>query len=207
MAKCTLKRKQRSLPAIRPQVRVHTCIRFAFAKSMWCIFCDDAAFTPLTASQEALQDHSGTPSLSSFTIFTDMLCAGHFAKTLSLDTILALVLIAIWQPQIVCGLIDLVTTGLFLPTSATEVDSVIATLRLILLLAASPTLSLPGYQGAQSKIIVFCLELLHPLPPASFLKCISYNAQLQLAMLIVLAFQASSQDCRNEMLRCAQHTQ
>ena len=136
-----------------------------------------------------------------------MLCAGHFGKILSLDTILALTLIAMWQPQIVCGLIDLVITGLFMPMSATEVDVVIATLKLILLLAASPTLSLPGYQGARSRILVFCLELMHPLQPAYFLTCISFNAQLQLALLIVLAFQASSEDCCNEMLRCAQHTQ
>ena len=116
-------------------------------------------------------------------------------------------LVAMWQPQIVCGLIDLVITGLFVPMSATEADVVTATLRLILLLAASPTLSLPGYQGARSRIIVFCLELLHPLPPAPFLQCISSNVQIQLAMLIVLAFQASSHDCRVEMLRCAQYTQ
>ncbi|DBB18229.1 TPA: hypothetical protein ACH3X3_003195 [Trebouxia sp. C0006] len=133
--------------------------------------------------------------------------SGYSAKTLSLDTLLALMLIAIWQPQIVCGLIDLIITGLFVPMSATEADVVTATLRLILLLAASPTLSLSGYQGARSRIIVFCLELLHPLPPESFLQCISSNLQVQLAMLIVLAFQASSHDCRNEMLRCTQHTQ
>ncbi|KAA6426046.1 MAG: hypothetical protein FRX49_03898 [Trebouxia sp. A1-2] len=132
---------------------------------------------------------------------------GYCAKTLSLDTILALTLVAMWQPQIVCGLIDLVIKGLFVPMSATEADVVIATLRLILLLAASPTLSLPGYQGARSRIIVFCLELLHPLPPASFLQRISSNVQLQLVMLITLAFQASSQDCCNEMLRCTLHTQ
>ena len=135
------------------------------------------------------------------------MCAGYCAKTLSLDTILALTLVAMWQPQIVCGLIDLVIKGLFVPMSATEADVVIATLRLILLLAASPTLSLPGYQGARSRIIVFCLELLHPLPPASFLQRISSNVQLQLVMLITLAFQASSQDCCNEMLRCTLHTQ
>ena len=162
---------------------------------------------PFTASQEAFQNHSGTIFCQFSKLCTGAVCAGYSAKTLSLDTILALMLVAMWQPQIVCGLVDLVITGLFVPMSATEADVVTATLRLILLLAASPTLSLPGYQGARSRIIVFCLELLHPLPPAPFLQCISSNVQIQLAMLIVLAFQASSHDCRVEMLRCAQYTQ
>ena len=162
---------------------------------------------PFTASQEAFQNHSGTIFCQFSKLYTGAVCAGYSAKTLSLDTILALMLVAMWQPQIVCGLVDLVITGLFVPMSATEANVVTATLRLILLLAASPTLSLPGYQGARSRIIVFCLELLHPLPPAPFLQCISSNVQIQLAMLIVLAFQASSHDCRIEMLRCAQYTQ
>jgi len=172
-----------------------------------CTLCNDAMCIPFTASQEALKNHSGALSSQFHNFYIGAVCAGYSAKTLSLDTLLALMLIAIWQPQIVCGLIDLIITGLFVPMSATEADVVTATLRLILLLAASPTLSLSGYQGARSRIIVFCLELLHPLPPESFLQCISSNSQVQLAMLIVLAFQASSHDCRNEMLRCTQHTQ
>ena len=135
-----------------------------------------------------------------------MLLAGQVLFNLTLDTLLALTLMAMWQPQVVCGLIDLVLNGLFTPTSSPETQVVTATLRLLLLLASSPAFSVAGYQGARSQITVFCFELLHPLQPAYFLKRIGNDVQLQLATLIVLAFQASSHDSSSDFLRCCKHT-
>ena len=108
-----------------------------------------------------------------------------------MDSILAMTILAMWLPHVVCGMLDTVILGLLTPMSHHEVDVVVATLRLILLVVTSSVLSQPGYQGVCSQVLAYCLQLLLPLPGSLLLADIGNNAQLQLALLIVVTLQAS----------------
>ena len=107
-----------------------------------------------------------------------------------MDSILAMTILAMWLPHVVCGMLDTVILGLLTPMSHHEVDVV----------------SQPGYQGVCSQVLAYCLQLLLPLPGSLLLADIGNNAQLQLALLIVVTLQASCPDTQAELARITQYT-
>ncbi len=133
--------------------------------------------------------------------------AASLSFKLRWDAIIAMTIMCMWQPQIVCGLLDFLLTALCTPTTQLEADLLIALLHLLLLLATNKILAQPGYQGVRSRIIMFCFDYLHHTPPGYFLEHFDSNNQLQLVLLIVIAFQACSRNCSWELQRCAAHQQ
>lgn len=126
------------------------------------------------------------------------------------DAIIAMTMVCMWQPQIVCGLLDILLTVLSTAITQLESDLLVAVLHLMLLLATNqPTkiLARSGYQGIRSRILLFCFDYLHNMPPAYFLDSFHRNPQLQLVLLIVVSFQACSTKCSLELQRCVVHQQ
>jgi len=84
--------------------------------------------------------------------------AASLSFKLRWDAIIAMTIMCMWQPQIVCGLLDFLLTALCTPTTQLEADLLIALLHLLLLLATNKILAQPGYQGVRSRIIMFCFD-------------------------------------------------